>query len=168
MDRVALDDLFGYTGWVWEQVRATVPDDEILSRAAPGSGWPALRNCLGHIILAYDRWVPAIVELESRPLPELGPDDFRSWSQLDTERRRTRDALERALERWTDAELDELHDVNIDGETVHYSRGELIAHLLLHERGHHGDVTTLFWQLGMGDDTLLEYRFYLGRHQPDY
>jgi hypothetical protein len=35
--------------------------------------------------------------------------------------------------------------------------------LLLHERGHHGDVTTLFWQLGVDAETQLEYRFHLGR-----
>ena len=41
----------------------------------------------------------------------------------------------------------------------------MITHLLLHERGHHGDVTTLFWQLGFDTETVLEYRFHLGRHQ---
>jgi uncharacterized damage-inducible protein DinB len=164
MDKASLEDLFAYTGWVWDQVKQTIPNEEALHAIAPGSGWPTLRNCLSHIIVAYDRWVPAIIDLESQPLPELGPDDFRSWPQLDSERRRRRDSLKTALEGWTDADLAEMHDMNIDGETVRYSRGELIAHLLLHERGHHGDVTTLFWQLGMGDDTLLEYRFYLGRH----
>ena len=29
--------------------------------------------------------------------------------------------------------------------------------------GHHGDVTTLFWQLGFDPETVLEYRFHLGR-----
>jgi uncharacterized damage-inducible protein DinB len=43
------------------------------------------------------------------------------------------------------------------------SRGELVLHLLLHERGHHGDVTTLFWQLGIEPDIGLDYRFHLGR-----
>jgi uncharacterized damage-inducible protein DinB len=54
--------------------------------------------------------------------------------------------------------------VDVDGDPIQYSRGELITHLLLHERGHHGDVTTLFWQLGLEPETLLEYRFHLGRH----
>jgi uncharacterized damage-inducible protein DinB len=164
MDKAAVQDLFAYTGWAWDKIKAAIPDDESLRAIAPGSGWPALRNCLAHIVLAYDRWVPAIVDFESRPLPDLAPDDFLTWSQVDKHRRRTRDALRSHLEGWTDADLHELHMVNVDGDPIRYSRGELMIHLLLHERGHHGDVTTLFWQLGLDSETLLEYRFHLGRH----
>jgi uncharacterized damage-inducible protein DinB len=163
MDKQALHDLFAYTGWAWEQIRTAIPDDETLIVVAPGSGWPALRNCLGHIILAYDRWLPAIVDLESRPLPELPPDDYLTWSQIDAHRRRTRDPLESHLNDWTDADLSQQHDVDIGGEPIRYSRAELITHLLLHERGHHGDVTTLLWQLGLDAEIPLEYRFHLGR-----
>ena len=164
MDKGALQDLFSYTGWAWDQIRARIRDDATLRAVAPGSGWPALRNCLAHIVLAYDRWVPAIVDLKSRPLPDLALDDFLTWLQIDARRRRTRDALQSHLDAWTDADLREQHQVDIDDEPVRYSRGELITHLLLHERGHHGDVTTLFWQLGLEPETLLEYRFHLGRH----
>lgn len=165
MDRAALLDLFAYTGWAWDQIKAAIPDDKTLSVAAPGSGWPALRNCLGHIVLAYDRWIPAIVDLGSRPMAELGPDDFLTWTQIESHRRRTRDALQSPLDKWSDSALREPHEMDIDGELIRYSRAELIAHLLLHERGHHGDVTTLFWQLGLDSETPLEYRFHLGRHQ---
>ena len=164
MDRAALQDLFAYTGWAWDQIRARIPDDETVRAVAPGSGWPALRNCLAHIILAYDRWVPAIVDLESRPLPDLAPGDFVTSAQIDAHRSRTRDALQSHTEAWTDIDLREQHVVDIDGEALRYSRSELITHLLLHERGHHGDVTTLFWQLGFESETVLEYRFHLGRH----
>ena len=163
MDKAALQDLFAYTGWAWDQIKAAIPDDETLSAVAPGSGWPALRNCLAHIVLAYDRWVPAIVELKSQPLPDLTPDDFITWPQVEAQRRRTRDALQSHLAGWTDADLRELHEIDVDREPIRYSRGELIIHLLLHERGHHGDVTTLFWQLGLDSETPLEYRFHLGR-----
>ena len=164
MDKAALQDLFAYTGWAWNQIRAKIPDDETLRAVAPGSGWPALRNCLAHIVLAYDRWVPAIVELKSRPMPDLAPDDFQTWPQIEAQRRRTRAALQTHLEACGDAELREQHVVDVDGDPIRYSRGELITHLLLHERGHHGDVTTLFSQLGFEPETLLEYRFHLGRH----
>ncbi len=164
MDKAALQNLFAYTGWAWDQVKAAIPDEENLRAAAPGSGWPALRNCLAHIVLAYDRWVPAIVELKTRPMPQLAPDDFQTWAQIDDRRQRTRDGLQSHLDAWTDAELGEPHVVDVDGEPIGYSRGELITHLLLHERGHHGDVTTLFWQLGFASETVLEYRFHLGRH----
>jgi uncharacterized damage-inducible protein DinB len=163
VDDAALQDLFAYTGWAWDQIRAAIPDDETLRAVAPGSGWPALRNCLGHIVLAYDRWVPAIVALKTQPLPDLAPGDFLTWQQIDAHRRRTRDALRSHLDAWTDADLREVHEVDVDGEAIRYSRGELITHLLLHERGHHGDVTTLLWQLGHESETMLEYRFHLGR-----
>lgn len=163
MDKAALQDLYAYTGWAWDEIKTNIPDEDTLRAVAPGSGWPALRNCLAHIVLAYDRWVPAIVDLESRDLPDLAPDDFLTWAQIDAHRRRTRDALQSHLQAWTDADLSEPHEVRVDGEPLQYSRAELITHLLLHERGHHGDVTTLFWQLGFEPETVLEYRFHLGR-----
>src|SRR6266480_601701 len=165
MDRAALLDLYAYTGWAWDQIKSAVPNDETLRAVAPGSGWPAIRNCLAHIVLAYDRWVPAIVDLQSKPLPELAADDFLTWPQIEAQRRRTREALQPHLEAWSDADLRQRHQVDVDGELLPYSRGELVIHLLLHERGHHGDVTTLFWQLGFESETVLEYRFHLGRHQ---
>ncbi|MEX0781378.1 MAG: DinB family protein [Dehalococcoidia bacterium] len=163
MDKASLLDLFDYTGWVWDQIQAAVPDDQTLVVVAPGSGWPALRNCLGHMILAYDRWVPAIVTLKTGLMAQVADGDFRAWPQLDAERARTREALRAAIDRWTEAELQQVHEVNVDGSPVKYSRAELILHLLLHERGHHGDVTTLFWQLGIEAETAFEYRFHLSR-----
>ena len=163
MDKAALQDLFAYTDWTWEQIRQAIPNEAALTAVAPGSGWPTLRDCLGHIVLAYDRWVPAIVDLETGALPDLGANDFLTWAQIDAHRRRTRDPLRSHLEGWTDAELSAQRDVNVYGDSIRYSRAELVTHLLLHERGHHGDVTTLFWQLGIEAETALEYRFHLGR-----
>ena len=113
------------------------------------------------MLAAHDRWVPAVLELKTGTMPELGPNDFVEWRQLDAERQRVRATLRERLETWSDDALAQVHDVDVDGELVRYSRGELVAHLLLHERGHHGDVTTLFWQLGMEADVAIEYRFYL-------
>jgi len=87
VDKAALLDLNAYTDWAWEQIRSAIgPDEDLLSRPAPGSGWPALRNCLAHIVLAYDRWLPAIIDLKSQPLPETAGSDFRSWAQIDKPR----------------------------------------------------------------------------------
>lgn len=166
MNKDALLDLNTYVDWAWEQIKRAIgpDDDDVLLRPAPGSGWPALRNCLGHIILAYERWLPAIIQLHTVPLPDLGDDDLRNWSQIDEHRRRVRKALTSYVEGSTDAGLAAMHNVDIDGTPVRYSRGELITHLLLHERGHHGDLTTLFWQVNLDAETMLEYRFHLGRH----
>jgi uncharacterized damage-inducible protein DinB len=163
MDKAALLDLFEYTGFVWDQIREVVPEDATLVAVAPASGWPALRNCLGHIIRAYDRWVPAIVDLQMGRMAEIADGDFRTWAQLEAERARTRGALRAGIERWTEGELQHLQDVEVYASPVRYSPAELILHLLLHERGHHGDVTTLFWQLGIEAETAFEYRFHLRR-----
>jgi uncharacterized damage-inducible protein DinB len=164
--KAELLQLFGHTDYVWAKFRSHVPDAE-LSRIAEGSGWPTLRNCLWHIVVAYDRWVPAIVDLKNGTMPEIGAEDFMTWEQIDAGRSRVRRALGERLRAWSDEELAVIQDVEIDGTMLRYSRGELSAHLLLHERGHHGDVTTLLWQLGMEPDIQLDYRFFLGRHQKE-
>ncbi len=163
MNKADLIDLLDYTGYAWDQLRQAAPDDAQLVQVAPGSGWPALRNCLGHMVLAYERWLPAIIELRSHPLPPLAEGDFLTWAQVDAHRQRVRDELRRHLDRWDEGELGLLHEVDVDGEAIRYSRAELVLHLLLHERGHHGDVTTLLWQLGIEPDHAIDYRFHLRR-----
>src|SRR5687768_4439921 len=91
MDKAALQDLFDYTGFAWEELKATVPDDYVLVAEAPCSGWSSLRNCFAHTMLAYGRWVPAIVELKSLPMPNMAPDDILTWAQMNARRRRPRD-----------------------------------------------------------------------------
>jgi uncharacterized damage-inducible protein DinB len=121
-----------------------------------------LRDCLSHIALAYDRWLPAISELKARDLSGISDDEFATVEDVDARRRAHRDNLVQMLAAWSDDELAARREVDVDGDVMSYSRGELVAHLLLHERGHHGDVTTLFWQLGLSTETALEYRFALG------
>jgi uncharacterized damage-inducible protein DinB len=163
VDRSAIAHLYDFTGFAWDQiVEAAGPGEEILSRPAPGSGWPALRHCLGHMVLTYERWLPAIVEGKTLPVPDVQEDNFRTWASLETHRRRVRETFLSHLRGWSDAEIDKVGEVNFDGIPIMYSRAELMAHLLLHERGHHGDVTTLFYQLGLEVPTI-EYRFHLRR-----
>jgi uncharacterized damage-inducible protein DinB len=163
MDKAAIEDLYAFTGWAWQQIIDEAgASEEILARPAPGSGWPALRNCLGHIILGYERWLPAIIELKSMPVPDLAEDDFRTWAALEAHRQKVRDKLISFLRGCSGEELNEVCNVDVDGAPIPYSRAELITHLLLHERGHHGDVITLFYQLGM-ETPMLEYRFHLKR-----
>ncbi len=163
MRKSELVQLFGYTDYVWAEFRRAVPESH-LSIVAKGSGWPTMRHCLIHMVAAYERWLPAIVDLKSRPMPEIGPMELVTWEQIDRVRSRVRTELSARLQAWSDEDLAVIREMDIDGEMVRYSRGELIAHLMLHERGHHGDVTTLMWQLGLGADMPIEYRFFLGRH----
>lgn len=158
--KAELLDLFDFVDYVWDEFGRAIPESQ-LSRIAPGSGWPTLRHCLGHMLAAHERWIPAILELKTGTMPEYGPSDLVNWMQLDAERERIRAPLRERIETLSDDALAETHDVNVDGEVLQYSRGELAAHLLLHERGHHGDVTTLLWQLDIDVDIAIEYRFFL-------
>lgn len=163
MRKAELQQLLAYTDYVWGEFRRVVSDSE-LSRVAEGSGWPTLRDCLSHMVQAHARWVPAIVDLRTGSMSELENDDCATWDQIEAARADVRNPLRERLDSWSEDELAASHNVDVDGAFVPYTRGELIAHLLLHERGHHGDVTTLFWQLGIEAEIALEYRFFLARH----
>lgn len=159
MDRLAIEELYGFTGYTWrihaDAIRAL--GENALTKPAPGSGWPALCDALSHIIFAYDRWLadpngttPGAMEA---PVP-------RSWEGLEAQRRRVRARFREYLDTLSDSELMAPREMNVDGEVLSYSRAELLTHVLLHERAHHGDFSTLLYQLGV-EAPLVEYRFFL-------
>jgi uncharacterized damage-inducible protein DinB len=158
-DRAGIEDLFAYTQFSWNEIITAIADhggDELLVRPAPGSGWPALRDCLGHMMAAYYRWLTEPVP----PVPGLDREAHATLAQIADHRAKVRADFRARLD-VSDDELLMVRDVNVDGEMLPYSRGELLTHLLLHERGHHGDVSTLFYQLGIEPDMRVEYRFHL-------
>ena len=59
MDRAAIEDLFAYTDYTWREYANAVKElgPDALTKPAPGSGWPSLRDALGHINWAYERWL---------------------------------------------------------------------------------------------------------------
>jgi uncharacterized damage-inducible protein DinB len=144
LNRDALRELFDYTDYTWavfgNSVRA-LPAEKF-TEAAPGSGWPALRNALFHIAAAWDEF---LVERFDARIETVEVDDL-TWRELN-ERRGTFRALLRRL-------LDESSDEALNGEVVSeaggvtMTAGELITHLLLHDLRHHGDINTLLSQLG--------------------
>jgi uncharacterized damage-inducible protein DinB len=50
--------------------------------------------------------------------------------------------------------------MNVDGRRLLDSPGEILVHVMLHERQHHGDLNTLLYQLGI-EIPIVEYRFSL-------
>ena len=50
--------------------------------------------------------------------------------------------------------------MNVDGQTLRYSRADILVHVLIHERQHHGDLNTLLYQHGI-EPPVVEYRFSL-------
>lgn len=157
MDRATIEELFAFTDYSWNAYEELIRPmgDELLTKPAPGSGWPALRDALSHINWAYVRWLANPSETTDRPV-ELAE----SWEDLDDYRRRVRSHAHEYLGSLSDEELRSRRDMNVDGDTMLYSPAEIFVHVLLHERQHHGDLNTLLYQLGV-DVPVVEYRFSL-------
>ena len=157
MDRAALEQLFSFTDYAWrEHERAIRPlGDEVLTKPAPGSGWPALRDALAHINWAYVRWLTDPKRTSSEPVPTVT-----SWVELDAYRHRVRSHARKYFDSLSDEALVARRDMLVDGNTMRYSPADIFAHVFLHERQHHGDVNTLLYQLGV-EVPVVEYRFSL-------
>lgn len=168
MNRPAIQELFEYTGWAWDVITKAISEAgaDTLTRPAPGSGWPAFRDCLGHIVLAYQRWCSGLPQRKTLGMDRFDPGTVTTFKELEGYRAAARAEFKSFLDSLSDEELARVQDFNIDGDTIRYSYGELLTHLLLHERGHHGDLSTLFYQLGM-EMPMTEYRFHLGRFDYD-
>jgi uncharacterized damage-inducible protein DinB len=157
MDRAAIDDLFAFTDYSWREYEAVIRPlgDDVLTQPAPGSGWPALRDALAHIVSAYVRWLADPAGTTDEPAERVD-----SWDDLEDYRRRLRDHARVYLDSLDDVELLTPREMNIYGETLVYSPADILVHVLLHERQHHGDLNTLLYQLGI-EIPIVEYRFSL-------
>jgi uncharacterized damage-inducible protein DinB len=157
MDRADIEKLFTFTDYSWRRYEETIRPlgDDLVTKPAPGSGWPALRDALAHINWAYVRWLADPFATTDGPIERIT-----SWNELDAYRRRVRDRAHGYLGSLDDDELSTPRKMNVDGETLLYSPGEILVHVMLHERQHHGDLNTLLYQLGI-EIPIVEYRFSL-------
>jgi uncharacterized damage-inducible protein DinB len=157
MDRPAIEDLFAFTEYSWRTYADAIRPlgDDTLTKPAPGSGWPALRDALVHVNWAYVRWLADPTATSSTP-----PDQINSWDELEDYRRRVRGHARGYLDSLSDEVLMAPRAMNIDGNPMQYSPAEIFVHVLLHEREHHGDINTILYQLGV-ERAMVEYRFSL-------
>jgi uncharacterized damage-inducible protein DinB len=157
MDRAAIEELFAFTDYSWREHELVIRPlgNDVLTQPAPGSGWPALRDALAHVVWAYVRWLADPAGTSDEPVEHV-----ESWDELDSYRRRIRDHDRGYLDSLDDSELLTPREMNVDGETLVYSPADIFVHALLHERQHHGDVNTLMFQLGI-EVPIVEYRFSL-------
>jgi uncharacterized damage-inducible protein DinB len=157
MDRAAIEELLVFTDYSWREYERVIRPlgDELLTEPAPGSGWPALRDALAHTNWAYVRWLADPAGTTDEPVKRMD-----SWDELEAYRRRLRGHARGYLDSLGDEELSTPRDMNIDGETLRYSPADILVHVLLHERQHHGDLNTLLYQHGV-EVPIVEYRFSL-------
>ncbi len=162
MDRTAIDELFRFTEYSWREYEGLIRPhgDEALTRPAPGSGWPALRDALAHINWAYIRWLADPARTTDEPGDHVG-----SWGELEAYRDRVRGHARAYVDSLDDDELTTTREMDVDGQVLRYNPADVVVHTLLHERQHHGDLNTLLYQLGL-DVPVVEYRFSLPERAP--
>jgi len=161
VDRTGIRELYAHLDFAWRQIVPAVEEagEAAFSRPVPGSGWPAPRNCLADIVFGYDRWLAIMTARPSSGVAE----GIRTLAGADAARAAVRGQIDALLDSMNDDALQQAREFDIDGVRMPYSYAELLTHLALHERGHHGDITTLLYQLGLNPDRQLDYRFHLGR-----
>jgi len=159
MDRAAIARLFDFTDYSWQEYEAVIRPlgDRVLITPAPGSGWPSLRDALAHINWAYVRWLA-----DPARTTKAAVEPVTSWAELEDYRRRVRTRARTYLDSLGDGELATSRPMDVDGATLAYSPADILTHVLLHERQHHGDLNTLLYQLGV-EVPVVEYRFSLAR-----
>src|SRR4029079_8175308 len=92
---------------------------------------------------------------------EPRPETMTSWDDFDAYYRTTKATFSRIMSSTPDAQLYEPFTRAYQGETAEtLSLADVLANLVLHERGHHGDISTLIHQLG-GRPPSLDYRMYV-------
>ncbi len=168
MQRDAITELFEYTGWAWERIarRVEALPPAIYSQPVAGSGWPSIAACMSHAVATYDSWLngPWLeLQLGEMSYPAEWPKPIDDWSAMKAYRERTRNSFLRAL----DVPDDILHErrfreTGATGELL--SRADILTNLVIHERGHHGDLNTLFHQHGI-HGYLVDYTLF--RTLPD-
>jgi uncharacterized damage-inducible protein DinB len=126
-------------------MRALPPDT--LARPIDG-GWTSLRDVLFHIAAGWDGWLRDRVGADD-PLDET-PESMATWGDLERVRVKVRGWLRSVIEQTPDdvlqAKADPMGEGALAGTLVSVS--DVLTHILMHERGHHGDVTTALSQLG--------------------
>lgn len=163
MDRNAIEELFAYTGFAWDRIARvidTLPPEQFATRI-PGSGWPALRDCFEHWISAYDGWINGDWALGLGPLLYPGAEALQTWERMRAYRVETRQAFTGALD-CPDDTLYAKREYRFAGAQEQLSRADILTNLLLHERGHHGDLNTMFHQLGVRS-FYVDYRYFVTR-----
>ena len=168
-DRPALEELFDYTDFTWaaySRTLSTLPPDAF-ARPIEGSGWRSLRHALFHVALAWDNWAYEHAGLATPE--EIIEQDIATLDDLQPHRERVRVLLRRALDGTNDASLADRTLPMWEDTPAAYdvSLADVLIHILLHERGHHGDISTLFSQLGAEPPNVdyLVYGWFKNRRQ---
>ena len=164
MDRAAIEELYDMTDFTWETCVGfldRLPDGALMA-PVPGSGWPALINAFGHINYAYDRWLHERLKARDVIVPDFSV--IKSWADIAEWRTQARASFRTILDGTPD---DRLYVADLPvwyDERARMSIADMLTHVLLHERAHHGDISTLFYHYGI-EMPSMDYGMYLWKRQ---
>ena len=171
MDRAAIEELYAYTGFAWERLGGTIEKlgSEQFVDPVPGSGWPSVRRAILHILQAYDGWINEDkwgLGLGESMFPDVESWDelyarVPTWKEAQAYRDATRSSFRKVFE-VSDEELFKKRTWELEFGPEELSPADVLTNLLLHERGHHGDLSTLFHQLGI-KSYFIDYRFFVSK-----
>jgi uncharacterized damage-inducible protein DinB len=165
----ALHELYGYTEFTWAVYGRLVSQLARGRLTAPvtGSGWPSLAAAFRHLLRAYDTWLHE--RLGAGPIVVAHGEDVATWEAFAEWREKVRGTVRRLLASDADEAVtvrrllasDADEAVTEDGSWRRsMSKNDVLAHVLLHERGHHGDISTLFSAMGV-EMPSMDYGVYL-------
>ncbi|MCL4243067.1 MAG: DinB family protein [Dehalococcoidia bacterium] len=163
MERDAINELFDYTGWAWERIARTIDEQlaEAYAKPMKGSGWPSIAACLSHSISAYDGWLNGEwgqIRAGELSYPAEWPKPVDDWPAMKAYHARVRESFRRVLDVPDDVLYQEL-TINDGFGPEQMSRADILANLVIHERGHHGDLNALFHLHGV-KGYYIDYRFF--------
>lgn len=163
MNRDAIMELFDYTGWAWARIAKVIDDQlsDVYAQPMDGSGWPSLAACLSHSVSAYDGWLNADfgqIQLGDMTYPAEWPANIDDWPAMKAYYERIRESFRRAIN-VPDETLYATRPYELGVGPEQMSRADILTNLVLHERGHHGDLNTLFHLHGV-QSYFIDYRFF--------
>jgi len=165
-ERAAIEELYDYTGWAWGRIARVVDQlaPEMFAREVAGSGWPTLAACFEHWVAAYDGWLNHPTwGLGLGEVRHPGSDALKSWPAMKAYRAQCRESFRAALA-MPESALYAKREFRFGGKVELLSPADILTNLLIHERGHHGDLNTLFDGLGVRG-YFIDYRFFVTRRE---
>jgi uncharacterized damage-inducible protein DinB len=165
MNREALNELCDFTDFTWamyERAAKKLPPDG-LTTTLDGVEWTTVRQPLIHVASAWDGW---LANKAGDEFVEFDLDAIQTWAGIDEVRRKTRAWLRRVLDDMSDDDLFVKTEPTSDHPDANQvTAADVLLHILLHERGHHGDISTLLTQAGspIRDTEYLVFRFFKDR-----
>jgi uncharacterized damage-inducible protein DinB len=164
VNRIAIAELFDYVNWAWERIEKTIDEqpEGTFTKEAPGSGWPRLADCCFHSVSAYDGWINGEWGIGDGNYFAESEDPIESWEKFKAYRARCVEAFNTAMKASEDSFSRRRRFEIEPGVVEMMSTGDILANLVLHERGHHGDLNTLFHQLGIRS-YIIDYRYFVTR-----